>query len=81
MDETTYVPSGIECDCGVQMEYDGDKLICFFCGHSEYPDDELIEILAAQPLRAVDAASALPAEQNPRSNIVPAVEFDTQPRP
>ena len=37
--------------------------------------------VAAQPLRAVDAASALPAEQNPRSNIVPAVEFDTQPRP
>lgn len=36
---------------------------------------------AVQPLRAVDAASALPAEQNPRSNIVPAVEFDTQPRP
>lgn len=36
---------------------------------------------SAQPLRAVDAASALPAEQNPRSNIVPAVEFDTQPRP
>ena len=34
---------------------------------------------AAQPLRAVDAASALPAD--PRSNIVPAVEFDTQPRP
>ena len=38
-------------------------------------------LVAAQPLRAVDAASALPAEQNPRSNIVPAVEFDTQPRP
>lgn len=37
--------------------------------------------VSAQPLRAVDAASALPAEQNPRSNIVPAVEFDTQPRP
>lgn len=36
---------------------------------------------AAQPLRAADAASALPAEQNSRSNIVPAVESDTQPRP
>ena len=47
--------------------------------------NEVLELLhtleAAQPLRAVDAASALPAEQNLRSNIVPAVEFDTQPRP
>ncbi|MBI5942900.1 MAG: hypothetical protein HY864_00910 [Chloroflexi bacterium] len=40
-----------------------------------------VEEAAAQPLRAVDAASAPSAEANSSPVIVPAVEFDTQPRP
>ena len=36
---------------------------------------------AAQPLRAADAAMPPSAEPLSGSNIVPAVEFDTQPRP
>ncbi len=36
---------------------------------------------SAQPLRAVDAAMPPSAEQLSGSNIVPAVEFDSQPRP
>lgn len=54
------------CDC------------CFL--QTESGQELLANVTAAQPLRAVDAASVLPAEQNQRSNIVPAVEFDTQPR-
>lgn len=67
--------------CGRETYHKVDEqIVCAQCdvdGSFEYH----LKQQAAQPLRAVDAASALPAEQNPRSNIVPAVEFDTQPRP
>lgn len=37
--------------------------------------------IAAEPLLAADAASASTAQPSPHSNIIPAVEPDTQPRP
>lgn len=68
-------------------------LYCSVCGHAlnieskgknkvcQYAFVIPCEVCAAQPLRAVDAAMPPSAEPLSGLNIVPAVEFDTQPRP
>ncbi len=77
-DDTMYdgidTSSEMPCKCGECMKAYGE-------GQQEAIKEIFGRGQSAQPLRAVDAAIPPSAEPLSGSNIVPAVESDTQPRP
>ena len=76
-DGVWYPVTVLHDDGGYKVKVESD-LTC----HVYWADREkLRKRQAAQPLRAVDAAMPPSAETLSGSNIVPAVEFYTQPRP
>jgi len=64
MNEVVWIKSGIECECGIQMDFDGDKLLCFIDGSFD---------LFKKFMNAVNAPSIYnPApEVSPDESIIP----------
>ena len=62
--EQRWVESGIECECGNQMDFNGDKLICLTCGRWEYPGvlEQIAHKNAAQQANARELANGAETE-------------------